>query len=237
METGADSGGEERWSNVATTRGEPRRVLCLDPRASAADAPWPVCLILADMAASDAAGALQAAREVAREPLALGWRCCVTSLAPASPGNEQHDAPLADRAGAALVADLLARLGAQPGADATRDPILIGLGRGGTLAFLAACTSARVGAIALLGAPLVYRELGPDRPVQPLELALNLGCPCLLLYAQEDPRTPAPERERARTVLSQFSRSFDIVTLPGPAPWSRPEAGQELGRFLRASCE
>ena len=46
-------------------------------------------------------------------------------------------------------------------------------------------------------------------------MALNLGCPLLALFGEDDPSIPQEDVEAMRRVLSQFSREFDIVTFPG----------------------
>lgn len=231
-----------RWSELAAERGGARAVQRFDPPSLAADASAPAVLFVADPATADLPRALAEARALARVAARVGWRAYLTALAPTGPDREPDPertggGELPDRPGAALIAALLARLAAEPGVDGEREPLLVGLGRGGTLAFLAACTAAHVGGVVLVGAPLIHADLGPERPVQPLELALNLACPCLLVYGADDPTTPAAERERARRVLSQFSRSFDIVDVPGATPGSRPETGAALERFLRESCD
>jgi dienelactone hydrolase len=115
---------------------------------------------------------------------------------------------------------------------------VLGLGSGGTLAFLLGCTSTRLGALVLWGGRLVYPELSAERPIQPLELALNLGAPLLALHWEEDLAMPPADLERLRTVLSQSAKDFDIVTVPGtrgepvaPAAWQRTLAflGERLG--------
>lgn len=196
--------------------------------------PAPVCLVIADLESADAVVAFEAALDLAHGVLPEGCVAFVTALAATAPGEAGSDARgLADRAACARLDDLVDHLAEDPLLDGERAAI-VGLGRGGTLAYLFACHSSRVTGAASLGGPLTYPELGPARPVQPLELALNLGCPLLWVCAQDDPATPAAAREGARALLSQFARTFDIVTLPGPVPpsGSRGEARAALVRFL-----
>ena len=88
---------------------------------------------------------------------------------------------------------------------------LLGIGRGATLAFLHACQSSGVAALALWGGELVRDALDAERPFQPLEMALGLEAPLLLHVGAQAP-AGAPERlGHIRATLSQFARRFDIV--------------------------
>ncbi len=117
-----------------------------------------------------------------------------------------------DRASSADLEGAAQALAALPEVEAERVAVL-GAGRGGTLAFLFACHSSTPSAAIAIDAPLIYAELGPERPAQPLELALNLGCPLLAIFDSES-SVPAAERERLEQVLSQFARDYDTVTIP-----------------------
>lgn len=98
--------------------------------------------------------------------------------------------------------------------DADRIAVL-GLGRGGTLAFLFACHSRELVAAVTFGASLTYPQLSAQRPMQPIEMALNLSCPWLAFFGEADDSVDADERGQMDRVLSQFARDFDIVSLPG----------------------
>jgi dienelactone hydrolase len=116
-----------------------------------------------------------------------------------------------------------------------------GSGRAGTRAFLLGCHSRRLAAAVCTHAPFVEPDLGPARPVQPLEMALNLGCPLLAVFAEDDPLAPPAQAEELRRVLSQFAREFDIVVRPRSEPGARAAsdadpAGPELA-FLAAHLE
>jgi carboxymethylenebutenolidase len=93
----------------------------------------------------------------------------------------------------------------------------VGFGAGGTLALLFGCASTRVAAAVPLLRAVVYPELSAAKPIQPLELGLNLGAPLLACFGERDPSTPPEDVARLRTALSQFSKDFDIVTYPGAA--------------------
>lgn len=91
----------------------------------------------------------------------------------------------------------------------------VGCGVGGTFAFLLGCHSRKVTAVVAFYSEIIYPELGPHRPVQPLEMALNLSCPFLGHYGQQDASIPLEHVESMRDVLSQFAREFEIETYPG----------------------
>lgn len=122
-------------------------------------------------------------------------------------------AELDDRQSGADLERALERLAAEPGVDPRR-LAAVGFGAGGTLAFLLGCRSDRPAAVVACHGPVVRSELSAAHPVQPLEMALNLACPLLALFGREDPAIPPEHVKRLRTVLSQFARSFDIVSLP-----------------------
>jgi carboxymethylenebutenolidase len=124
---------------------------------------------------------------------------------------------------------------------------VIGLGRGGTLAYLAGCASRRVAAVVDAGGSLVRGELSAAHPHEPLELALNLGAPLLVLLGQDDPSTPAPQAARIEQALSRAMRSFELERVAGcglrfldrAAPGYHPQAAarvrERIVRFLGSS--
>ena len=107
--------------------------------------------------------------------------------------------PSSDRASLARIETALRELGARPDVDDRRLGV-IGVGLGGTLALQAGCTSRRVRAVACAAPVLVYPELSAARPIQPIELVLNLDVPLLALVDEADPRTP---REHVELFLRQ----------------------------------
>lgn len=111
----------------------------------------------------------------------------------------------------------LAELRVRAGAEAD-DVAVLGAESGGTHAFLLGCHSRDVAACVCVSAPVVYPVLDAARPMQPLEMALNLSCPLLALYGEEDADVPPEQRAQLTQVLSQFARDFDIVTYPGVGP-------------------
>jgi hypothetical protein len=71
--------------------------------------------------------------------------------------------------------------------------VLVGVGSPGTVAFLQACRSKRVAALAIVDVPLILEDLDVQRPVQPLEMLLNLEAP-LLRVESTDPAAIDPQQ-------------------------------------------
>ena len=92
---------------------------------------------------------------------------------------------------------------------------VLGSSTGGTQAFLFACRSRRVEAAVLLYAPLVYGELSASKPVQPLEMALNLSAPLLAVFGGRDDWAPPEHARRLRDTLGSFAKPFEELTVPG----------------------
>lgn len=155
---------------------------------------------------------------------------------------------LSDRQVMADLDDALRDLGSWDGVDGDRLAVL-GFCMGGNFAYLLGCHSDRAAAVVDFYGRIVYPELSAHRPVQPLEMALNLGVPFLGHFGEEDSSIPAAEVDRLESTLSQFAKSFDIVRYPGaghgfmndsrPA-FHGPSAEAALGRtleFLREEFE
>lgn len=130
-----------------------------------------------------------------------------------SRAGEAADAPLLDRRVLADLEAATARLAREPGVDPERVAAL-GLGSGGTFAFLLGCHSQRLAAVVDVDGPLRYGELSAERPVEPLELALNLQAPLLALFGGRDERVPPEDVRRLEEVLAQFAKPFELVLLP-----------------------
>jgi len=109
----------------------------------------------------------------------------------------------------------LAELRATHGVDGERVGVL-GFGRGGTLAFLLGCTR-RLAALVDVEGPVLHRSLSPERPTQPLELALNLEGAFLGVFAERG-AVGAEERALLRERLSSAARPFELVIPPGVGP-------------------
>ena len=108
----------------------------------------------------------------------------------------------------------LEHLAADPGVDARRLGA-IGFCMGGNYAYMLGCTSRRTSAVVDFYGRFVYRELSPEKPIQPLERALNLSCPMLAIFGEADPSIPPEDVERFRKTMDQFARDVTIVTFPG----------------------
>lgn len=121
---------------------------------------------------------------------------------------------LADRRAVADLEAAAATLAQRPDVDARRLAV-VGFGPGGTLAFLLGCQSRRIGAVVDFYGPIVYDELSADRPVQPLEMALNLSAPLLAIFGEADGSIPLDHVRKMGEVLSQFAKPHEILTLPG----------------------
>jgi carboxymethylenebutenolidase len=91
----------------------------------------------------------------------------------------------------------------------------VGFCMGGNYAYMLGCTSRRLSAVVDFYGRFVYPELSANKPIQPLELALNLGVPLLAFFGEDDPSISREDVERFRGVLTQFARDFRIVTYPG----------------------
>jgi carboxymethylenebutenolidase len=108
----------------------------------------------------------------------------------------------------------LDRLSADPEVDAKK-LAAVGFCMGGNYAYLLGCASRRVSAVVDFYGRFVYRELSPNKPVQPLELALNLSCPMLAMFGERDPSITKEDVEKLRKVMDQFAREVTVVMFPG----------------------
>jgi dienelactone hydrolase len=97
--------------------------------------------------------------------------------------------------------------------DTDEPALVVGVGRGGTLAFLLACQR-RVTAVVDVEGALLHATLSHARPVQPLELALNLEGAFLGLFGATG-AVGERERELIRQRLAGAAKDFELATLPG----------------------
>lgn len=113
---------------------------------------------------------------------------------------------------------------------------VIGLGRGGTLAFLLGCAQ-RFEAVVDVDGPVLYRELGPDRPTQPLELGLNLEGAFLGSFAEAHPDVDDEQLALLRERLTAAARPHELerhAGAPEPAAWRATGRLARARAFLRA---
>lgn len=147
-----------------------------------------------------------------REPgsQAPRWPAAERELAAAGFESAQVELdPASDRNSLTRIDAALRELGARAGIDDRRLGV-IGLGLGGTLALQAGCTSRRVRAVACIAPVLVYPELSAARPIQPVELVLNLDVPTLALVDEADPRTPPEDVEVFRRQCELGAKNVEL---------------------------
>jgi dienelactone hydrolase len=180
--------------------GAPRRA---ELAAGAGAAPRPAALVVADAQADTFARAL--CGELAR----AGWSSLRASA-------QDLGAEGGDRTRGAEFEAALAALAAAEGVDA-RPLALVGVGEAGTQAFLCACASRRAGAVVDVCGPLIHPALDAQRPVQPLDMLLNLGAPALLVNAAEDERFGSAAAAAAAARIERALRSVERCELPGRA--------------------
>jgi dienelactone hydrolase len=157
-------------------------------------------------------------------------------------------AELSDRDALRGIESALEALAREDRVDSARMAV-VGLGEAGTLAFLAGCASRRVAAVVDAGGSLERGELSARHPIEPLELALNLGAPVLVLFAEDDATTPPAQAERIRMALERAGRAIEIVrerscgsrfldpTAPGYHAECAHAVRERIVRFLHASFQ
>lgn len=134
------------------------------------------------------------------------------------------EARVPERQLAAELEAILAAAAEHPALDAERLAV-VGLGGGGTLGLVLACQSRRVEAVASLGGRIVLPALSGERPMQPLEMLLNLGAPLLGVFGSEDPASPPEAIAALEAKLEQFARAYELELLPGRGMRPYLEAG------------
>ena len=115
---------------------------------------------------------------------------------------------LADLDGAARA------LGERPDVAADRLAV-VGFCMGGNYAYLLGCISDRVAAVVDFYGRIVYPQLSREKPSQPLEMVLNLGCPLLGLFGDEDASIPVADVELMRAALTQAAKTFELHVYEG----------------------
>ena len=164
----------------------------------------------------DAGGPEPFDAEVAERLAAAGHVVLLPDLCPAGGSGEAGGGLLA-RADRAVLADLDAaveELARDPAVDPRRIGV-VGLGVGGTLAFLLGCHSRRLAAVLDLYGPVRRIELSALHPVQPLEMSLNLSCPLLAVFGERDDSIPLADVDELRARLAAFAKTAEVRVLPG----------------------
>lgn len=145
----------------------------------------------------------------------------------------------ADGADATALASLGAaasELGARQEVDASR-LAAVGAAAAALPVYLFACRGEELAAVALLGGPVLRAGLDEARPVQPLEMTLNLSAAVLGVFAEDDPAAPPADVALLREALSQGCKHFDIVTPPGTEDATGAAGRAALLAFLREWLE
>jgi carboxymethylenebutenolidase len=197
-------GRELAASWLAATGGDGAAVLLLVPGALGVGGP-------ADDDGRDFA--LEAARRLA----SAGYAVLAPDLCPLAVVSSTGALTLPDRPTLAALEVACAELRRRPGVDPER-VAAVGFGDGGRLAFLFGCVSSQPGAVASVHGGILYAELGPEHPVQPLELLLNLGCPFLGCFGAADPELPRGHVALLRAALEQGAKAHELVVLDEAGP-------------------
>ncbi len=102
--------------------------------------------------------------------------------------------------------------------DAHIDPsalAAVGFCMGGNYALLLGCTSRRLRAVVDFYGRFVYRDLSANKPIQPLEILLNLSVPLLAMFGEDDPSIELTDVERLRVALDRFAKEHTVLTFSG----------------------
>ena len=160
------------------------------------------------MIAHDADGPQGCARALGERLAAEGFHVLVPDL------DSRGDDELPDRRAIGDLDGALGALAARVDVDEEKLAV-VGLGRGGTLAFLCGCASSRPSAVVQFAGRVLYDELSAEKPTQPVELALNLGAALLAFYGEADEEVDATQLGFLRAALEQGAKSFELVVYPG----------------------
>ncbi len=97
------------------------------------------------------------------------------------------------------------------------NPSVVGTGMGATWALLLGCQSRSVFAVGCIGARLIYPRLGATKPVQPLEMILNLDVPVLLVEDGKESDQEEGSIELAEQRFAAFGIPVEVVRSSAPA--------------------
>ena len=161
-------------------------------------------------------------RDVARRFAAAGFVTLVVDLYSREGAPELPDMPsvfawiesLPDPRVLGDIGAAVADLASRPDVRADRIGIT-GFCLGGQYALMAACTVPGLAACVSWYGMLRYAEKNERKPVSPLDLAPDLGCPYLGLFGADDALIPNTDVAALRTILERTNKSFEIRSYPG----------------------
>ena len=141
---------------------------------------------------------------------------------PAEPDNyddftevKEHIGRLDFTRGARDLAATVDAVRAMPGIDPRRVAVW-GYCTGATLAWLAACLRGDLAAAVLyFPSQPVFAELGPARPVHPVDLLWQLTCPALFLYGDQDGLMPPGALADLRARIAYWQVDARVNVYPG----------------------
>lgn len=206
--------------------GDPVRVERFAP-AAASDSPRPGVVVVHEVFGLDAF-----ARSVGERLARTGFVALVPDLYARGglpgPASTEHDpapewsaeqirsavAGLPDRRAVADLDAAALELATEDAVDAERIAAM-GFCMGGCLAFLLGCQSTRVAAVVDLYGRIRYAELDANKPVQPLDMALNLHCPLLAVFGEQDATIPPDDVRAMQERLAAFAKPAEVVSVPG----------------------
>lgn len=93
---------------------------------------------------------------------------------------------------------------------------IVGFCSGGRYAYLAACRLAAEAVVDCYGGGVIADpgELGPLRPVAPIELTADLSCPLLGIFGGSDPHVPPTEVAALQAELSRRGKNAEVHSYP-----------------------
>jgi pimeloyl-ACP methyl ester carboxylesterase len=107
----------------------------------------------------------------------------------------------------------------------TERPVVVGVGMGATWALLLGCQSVGVSAVAVVNGRLVYPRLSATKPVQPLEMILNLSAPVLLIDGSEGEGVAGEQIDLALDRFAAFGIEVEVERI---SPSRSADAGSAL---------
>lgn len=94
---------------------------------------------------------------------------------------------------------------------------VVGLGRGGTWALMAAAAVCGFAGVVAFQPRVAYPSLCEQRPTQPLDLLPGVRCPIQVHFAERDEQAPPHHVEAFRERLERLSGAGQLFVYPGAA--------------------